>query len=534
MVLYGLSLTPLAEAIRHSVPTAVQPWYADDSAMVGPIPSIATAQRLLLQLGPRRGYFPEPEKSILISKPDTAPTDLAELTEFNFNHSHGHRYLGGFIGSGAEEANWVDPQIAHWVDGIIALSKVARRYPQTAYAGLVHSLQAEWQYLQRVTPHIGPAFAPLESAISEIFLPTLLDATVSEVALLRPLLALPVRLGGIGLPDPTTTCDSSYSASYVITSLLQETLMQGKPLCALEHRREASIGRHSAKSFLNSTHDAKLSAILRDANPIDKRRMIRSASTGAWLTTMPNLLNGSDLSADEFRDGLRLRLGLKPTALPARCDGCGDHFTIEHAMSCKKGGLILHRHNDLVTTWGQLCGQAHTPSSVSDEPLIHPSRNVPMAGTHRTEPSPEIRGDLAVHGFWTRGQTAIFDVRITDTDQPSNRNTAPTKVLLRHEKEKKDKYGALCIERRRTFTPLVFSVDGLLGKEAKAASKRLATSLAAKWKRSYSEICGFIRSRISIALLRSSSRCLRADRNPSLRFHPPIWDSGTGLGLYRM
>jgi hypothetical protein len=50
-----------------------------------------------------------------------------------------------------------------------------------------------------------------------------------------------------------------------------------------------------------------------------------------------------------------------------------------------------------------------------------------MAGTHRTEPSSELRGNLAVHGgFWTRGQTAIFDVRITDTDQPSNRNTAPS------------------------------------------------------------------------------------------------------------
>ena len=128
----------------------------------------------------------------------------------------------------------------------------------------------------------------------------------------------------------------------------------------------------------------------------------------------------------------------------------------------------------------------------------------------------------------------IRDVRITDTDQPSHQSTDPTKVLLRQEKEKKDKYGALCIARRRTFTPLVFSVDGLLGKEATAASKRLASSLAAKWKHSYSEICGFVRSRLSIALIRSSSHCLRADRNPIRRFHPPIWDSGTGLGLYRM
>jgi hypothetical protein len=203
-------------------------------------------------------------------------------------------------------------------------------------------------------------------------------------------------------------------------------------------------------------------------------------------------------------------------------------------MSCRKGGLILHRHNDLVSTWGQLCGQAHTPSTVSDEPLILPSRAMPVAGTNRTVPSPELRGDLAVHGFWSKGQTAIFDVRITDTDQPSNRNTDPSKVLLRHEKEKKAKYGDLCIARRRTFTPLVFSVDGLLGKEATAASKRLASSLAAKWKRSYSEICGFVRSRLSFALVRSSSRCLRGDRNPTNRFHTPIWDSGTGLGLYRM
>ena len=175
------------------------------------------------------------------------------------------------------------------------------------------------------------------------------------------------------------------------------------------------------------------------------------------------------------------------------------------------------------------------PSTVSDESLIQPSRDAEGAGTSRTESAPELRGDLAVHGFWTRGTTAIFDVRVTDTDVPSNRNTTPKKVLLRHEKEKKDKYGTLlCKAKRRTFTPLVFSVDGMQGVEATAASRQLASSLAAKWKRSYSELCGFVRSRLSIALVRSASRCLRADRNPLRRSHAPMWDSGTGLGLYRL
>jgi hypothetical protein len=343
-----------------------------------------------------------------------------------------------------------------------------------------------------------------------------------------------VRHGGLGILDPTNTGASCYAASTELTSLLTASLLNGTSLCAQEHRKTAANGRLNAKFRQRTTNDDNLTAILSSATPIDKRRIKRSASTGAWLTTLPNLLNGSELSADEFRDGVRLRLGLKPTSLPPRCDGCGERFTTEHAMSCRKGGLILHRHNDLVTTWGQLCGQALTPSTVTDEPLIQSSRDTPVAGTTRTVPSPELRGDLAVHGFWAKGQTAIFDVRITDTDQPTNRKTDPSKVLLRHEKEKKNKYGDLCIARRRTFTPLVFSVDGLLGKEATAASKRLASSLASKWKRSYSEICGFVRSRLSIALVRSSSRCLRGDRNPTQRFQAPIWDSGTGLGLYRM
>jgi hypothetical protein len=278
-----------------------------------------------------------------------------------------------------------------------------------------------------------------------------------------------------------------------------------------------------------------LDAILASSRPLEKRRIVRSATTGAWLSTLPSLLNGSDLSDEEFRDGVRLRFGLTPTSLPLRCDGCGERFTTEHAMSCRKGGLILHRHNDLVATWGQLCGQAHTPSNVSDEPLIQPSQDVRAAGANRTdEPPPELRGDIAVHGFWTRGTTAIFDVRVTDPDAPSNRNTTPEKVLQRHEKEKKAKYGALCIARRRTFTPLVFSVDGMQGVEATAASRRQASSLASKWNRSYSEVCGFVRSRLSIALVRSASRCLRADRNPMRRTPSPIWDCGAGLGLYRM
>ena len=87
------------------------------------------------------------------------------------------------------------------------------------------------------------------------------------------------------------------------------------------------------------------------------------------------------------------------------------------------------------------------------------------------------RGNVSVRGFWKRGATTIFDVRVTDTDAPSSRGTDPKKVLQRHENEKKDKYQAACAERRRHFTPLVFSVDGMRGAEATAASRRSCISL---------------------------------------------------------
>ena len=217
--------------------------------MAGPVSGIAAAQRLLLELGPRRGYFPEPDKSILIVPLATPPSALESLEDFNFRHSSGHRYLGGFVGSGESEAAWVDPQVQQWVEGVHRLAAAARRYPQTAFAGLSQSLQSEWQYLQRVTPDLAPAFAPLEAAIATVFLPALLDATVEEVAKLRPLLALPTRMGGLGIPDPTTTGEFCFAASTASTQPPSRLPRRWRPaLCygAPERRHPGSPRGESA------------------------------------------------------------------------------------------------------------------------------------------------------------------------------------------------------------------------------------------------------------------------------------------------
>ena len=60
--------------------------------------------------------------------------------------------------------------------------------------------------------------------------------------------------------------------------------------------------------------------------------------------------------------------------LCAKCDGWGEPFTADHALSYKTGGLVHLRHDDVGTEFGYLTSQALKPSSVSYEPKMHSGR----------------------------------------------------------------------------------------------------------------------------------------------------------------
>jgi hypothetical protein len=104
-------------------------------------------------------------------------------------------------------------------------------------------------------------------------------------------------------------------------------------------------------------------------------------------------------------------------------------------------------------------------------------------------------------------------MRITDTDARSYRKQEFAKVLEQHEKEKKDKYLQNCLEMRKDFTPMVYSVDGIAGREARNAEKRLATHLAGKWNREYFQMVYYVRVRMAIAVVRANSLLIRGSRD---------------------
>jgi hypothetical protein len=56
-------------------------------------------------------------------------------------------------------------------------------------------------------------------------------------------------------------------------------------------------------------------------SPADERRDKRNCTFGVWLTVVPSRLNGTSISADEWRDNVRLRYNHLPLNMPQHCDG---------------------------------------------------------------------------------------------------------------------------------------------------------------------------------------------------------------------
>ena len=119
-----------------------------------------------------------------------------------------------------------------------------------------------------------------------------------------------------------------------------------------------------------------------------------------------------------------------------------------------------------------------------------------------------------MRGIWDKNTAYVFDIRVTDTDQPAYFGPNPEQVVTAQEKTNKNLHQERCFENRRRFVPYVFFVSDFLGKEAKAYNKRIATLLTKKWQSLYSVTCGYINARMSVAILQVSHLYIRRSQVP--------------------
>ena len=339
----------------------------------------------------------------------------------------------------------------------------------------------------------------------------------------KRLYALPVKHGGLGIPDPVRGADKAHATSTAATAHLTEAV-KGKVVFNVgEHVTCMKNARSSARAERDK-HDEEEYNFIRSSLETNKRRTIARAkegNTGAWLSIMPKARSGNVLSAREFRDNLALRLALPIQQMPDTCDGCGARMDLQHALGCMKGGLVTRRHNEVRDEIADLAQMAYGTSAVRIEPTVR-------EGTTNAE---GLRADISVRGVYENQVEASLDIRVTDTDAESFKLKSVLQVLKSQEMDKKRKYKKPCEERRWHFTPFICSVDGALGKEALGFLKRLAHKLAIKWHSNYSVVMGFVRARVSLAIVRATSLCIRGSRKSVDGFRFAL-DDGAGMCLH--
>ena len=137
---------------------------------------------------------------------------------------------------------------------------------------------------------------------------------------------------------------------------------------------------------------------------------------------------GLTLHKIAFRDALALRYGFVPANTHTSC-ACGAAFSVEHALSCPKGGFPSIRHNEIrdytfqksaiMFQWSLI----YNPSQVSFPPLSQPTSRMVLDLMY-----------VAADGFWgSRFKRAFFDVKVFNPYAPSNRWPQFTACYRSHE-----------------------------------------------------------------------------------------------------
>ena len=500
MFAYSVATMPLIQELN--CPSLWrQIWFADDSSVIGDVSVLRSWLDKLLSIGPKFGYFPEPSKSYLIVKEPSLSSVAHHFSSSGIHIVSSGRYLGGVIGDVTGIESFVESKVNDWSRYVELLSSLATDQPQAAYIGLTRSLQSEWLFLQRVTPNCGNLFNTIENVLSTLFIPSLLGHNCSPHE--RLLFSLPVRMGGLNIQNPMTTADFVYSASRSAVQFLVDSIQNQTPFCSADHYMCVYQSRQQQIALQKERNDTTFSSLLHNFDGSHQRAILRSKDTlSSWLNTLPLQNDNFNLSAQEFRDAICLRY-MKPLLnLPPTCDGCGAAFTTIHALDCRKGGLVSLRHNEIRDLLCELSSIVW--NNVVREPVIQESS---------TSLSEGLIADLAVRGVWQRQCTAMFDVRILDSDSPSYSNKSPQSVVAAAEIEKKRKYSAACESHHCSFTPLCFTIDGLMGKESKSFLKCLAEGLSTRWNIHYSVSMNWVRTKLSFALLRPTNLCLRGTRS---------------------
>jgi len=123
-------------------------------------------------------------------------------------------YVGAPLGSHEFHSTFLQEKVSQWENDIIQLSKFASSQPHAAYSAMIHGLSSRWTFLSRTINDLSSFY---EKAICLHLLPKLcLHPPIDSE---QAMLALPIRLGGLGIFDPRKKNPQKIAINFQLQSL---------------------------------------------------------------------------------------------------------------------------------------------------------------------------------------------------------------------------------------------------------------------------------------------------------------------------
>lgn len=512
MAMYAIATIPLIRQLEIATCAEVeQVWYADDSAAGGGIEKLRKWWDRLLEMGPDYGYYANPSKTWLLVKEEAYEEAMQAFGATNIKiTSSGRKYLGTTIGNEEFKEAYVRTKVEEWKAELEKLADIAASQPQAAYCALNQGLKHRWSYLSRTTENISELLQPIEETIRHKVIPAIIGkSNINDIE--RKLLALPARLGGLGIDILPEIADQLHVTSRAISQPLKDAIRNGKGNEDLIDA-EQDKARKSVKEKSRS-QQKRMAAEICDQLPSTMKKAVELAQekgASVWLTVMPIEEHGFALHKGAFRDAMALRYGWRPQGMPSTCI-CGKQNDVSHALSCARGGYVIMRHNEIRDATATLLREV--TSSVEVEPTLQPITGERM--NHQSAKMDDnCRLDVKCRGFWSGSQDAFFDVRVFNPLASSHQSASIQAIYKAQEQEKKRAYDQRVREiEHGSFTPLVMSITGGMSSSATIFYSRLAGMISEKRSEAYSKVMNLIRCRIRFSLLRSAITAIRGSRS---------------------
>ena len=429
---YAINTNHMISSLSASIPQAKWVWLADGSVGGGSIASLYQWFKSLCEEGRKFGYIVNGAKSWLIVK----NSELAESAKKVFCDEviitlEGRRHLGAVIGSKEFKNQYCHGKVDKWLKEMETLTEISKSQPHAAYVAFTKGFKSKFTYYLRTIKSFEEYVDPME----EVILPSLFGRAEPLHEELKELVNLSPVQGRIGIPNLKRESSEQFNALLDITAPHVNSMATQSstiPAWELMEERKHEINaqrRAAAKSWIDRI-DKSLSP-----DPLQVVQQARDKGASSWLNAIAIEEHGLPLNKQEFRDSLCLRYNLPLPNLPSYC-ACGEMFTVNHVLSCKKGGFIAQRHDtipDLLTSHiSKVCRNLET------EPLLQPLDNE-VFNPQSTVISREARLDMKAGGFWTPGVTAFFDVCVTHVNSRSNQGKHTTTIFKEQENKTKRK-----------------------------------------------------------------------------------------------